>query len=328
MCTAISVTNKHHYFGRTLDIEYDIIKDVVITPRNFSFSFKNLNTIKNHMAIIGAATVSDNYPLYYEATNEAGLSMAGLNFTHSASFDREPHRLYNVETYELIPWILCQCANVNQAKELLEQTNIICNGFNSQYGKSKLHWIISDKKKSITLESTCEGIKIYNNPLGVLTNEPTFEFHLSNIKNCINLNPNSPQVFNLGGTEFVAYSNGMGAIGLPGDMSSASRFTRIAFIKSHFLPGNSEADEIGQFFHAMNSVEQIKGCVIVNNKKYEKTVYTCCCNTDQGIYYYTTYENRQISAIDMHKVNLDSNELVVYHMNQTENIYYQNCIGI
>ena len=154
MCTAISINNKHHYFGRTLDIERDITRDVVITPRNFVFAFKNSQIINHHMAIIGAATISDDFPLYYEATNEAGLSIAGLDFTYSARFNCAPGRLYDVETYELIPWVLCQCSTVNEAKKLLDQTNIVCNGFNSQYGASLLHWIISDKNNSITLEST------------------------------------------------------------------------------------------------------------------------------------------------------------------------------
>ncbi len=324
MCTAISINNKHHYFGRTLDIECDIARDVVISPRNFVFSFRNSNTINHHAAIIGAATVSDNYPLYYEATNEHGLSIAGLNFTHSAHFNCAPGKPYNIETYELIPWILCQCSGVDNAKKILAQTNIVGNGFNPQYGTSPLHWIIADKNKSITLESTRDGIRIYDNPLCVLTNEPPFEFHLSNIKNYIYLSPRSPKNIFLNGVEFSAYSNGMGAIGLPGDMSSASRFVRATFLKCYSKHGSTVQEDINRFFHIMGCVEQIEGCVIVGNGNCEKTVYTSCCDTDKGIYYYTTYENRQIVAINMHNENLDSASLVKYHMKQEQNVYYQN----
>ena len=324
MCTAISLNNKHHYFGRTLDIESDIARNVVITPRNFVFAFKNSNILSHHTAIIGAATISDNYPLYYEATNEAGLSIAGLNFTNSAHFNCAPEKLYDVETYELIPWVLCQCSTTEEAKELLSQTNIVCNGFNSRYGTSLLHWIIADKSNSITLESTRGGIRIYDNPPCVLTNEPPFEFHLSNIKNYIHLSPHSPKSVFLNGVEFSAYSNGMGAIGLPGDMSSASRFVRATFLKCYSKRSSTVQEDINRFFHIMGCVEQIEGCVIVGDNDCEKTVYTSCCDTDKGIYYYTTYENRQIVAIDMHNESLDSASLVKYHMKQEQNICYQN----
>lgn len=324
MCTALSITNQDHYFGRTLDVEYNIIQDVVITPREFPFIFNNSKIIYTHPAIIGAGMICNDYPLYYEATNEYGLSIAGLNLPFSASFNSDPGKSYNVETYELIPWILCQCDNVCDAKELLLKTNILGNGFNTKYKASPLHWMISDKLDCITVESTRKGLQIYNNPLGILTNEPPFEFHMSNIKNYIKLTPISPQSVRWGDTEILSCSHGMGAMGLPGDLSSVSRFVRATFIKLHALYGKNEEENIGQFFHIMSSVEQIKGCVIASDGSYEKTVYTSCCNASRGIYYYTTYDNQQITAIDMNRENLDTIKLISYHMKRDQSIYYQN----
>ena len=120
------------------------------------------------------------------------------------------------------------------------------------------------------------------------------------------------------------YSRGMGALGLPGDLSSASRFVRVAFTKLHARSGEGEAESVGQFFHILGSVEQTRGCCELENGKYEITIYTSCCNATKGIYYYTTYTNRQITAVDMHREKLDSTELIRYPMLEEEQIRLQN----
>ena len=105
------------------------------------------------------------------------------------------------------------------------------------------------------------------------------------------------------GLDLTAYSRGMGALGLPGDLSSASRFVRAAYVRGNSLSGDSESASVSQFFHILHSVEQQRGCCDVGGEKYEITIYTSCCNADKGIYYYTTYENHQITGVDMHAAN-------------------------
>ena len=102
MCTAISFNADNHYFGRNLDLEFCYNETVTITPRNFAFGFRKTNTIKSHYAIIGVATVAENYPLYYDATNEKGLSIAGLNFPENAYYNRVDDTKINIAPFELI----------------------------------------------------------------------------------------------------------------------------------------------------------------------------------------------------------------------------------
>ena len=120
------------------------------------------------------------------------------------------------------------------------------------------------------------------------------------------------------------YSRGMGALGLPGDLSSASRFVRVAFTKMNSRSGDSESESVSQFFHILGSVDQQRGCCEVAESKYEITLYTSCCSADTGIYYYTTYENHQISGVDMYRENLDSDTLIRYPMLSNEQIHMQN----
>ena len=307
MCTAISFKTKDHYFGRTLDLEYHYNESVVITPRKFSFPFSD-----NHYALIGIATVIDSYPLYYEATNEKGLSVAGLNFPGNAVFHPVDESKINVAPFEFIPYILTQCANVSEAKALLENVNIADINFRPDLKASPLHWIISDKDESITVESVKEGLRIYNNHVGVLTNNPPFDWHITNLANYINLTAEEPENTFAPSADICTFSKGMGAVGLPGDLSSASRFVRATFTKLNSVCGESEEESVSQFFYILGAVEHTKGTVRLGDEKYEITVYTSCCNTDKGIFYYTTYENPQICAVDMYKENLDSDTLSEY----------------
>ena len=320
MCTAISFKADNHYFGRNLDLEFCYNEKVTITPRNYTFKFRKTDAINSHYAIIGVATVEDNYPLYYDATNEKGLSIAGLNFPENAFYSETDDTKINIAPFELIPYILSQCKTVEETKALLKKINLAEIHFSKEFRLSPLHWIIADKTQSITLESVKEGMKVYDNPVGVLTNNPGFDMQMFNLNNYMSLSKEPPKNNLSEKLDLKTYSRGMGAMGLPGDLSSQSRFVRAVFTKYNSVKENS----ITQFFHILHSVEQQKGCVLVDNDKYEYTMYTSCCNTDRGIYYYTTYENHQITAVDMHKENLDAKELIAYPLIKSEQIREQN----
>lgn len=324
MCTATNYTAKDHYFGRNLDLEFSYNETVTITPRNFSFTFRKVPELKTHHAIIGIATVAEEYPLYYDATNEKGLSMAGLNFPDNADYKPESQDKINITPFEFIPWILGQFESVDEARSALENMNLVSIPFSAAFPLSPLHWIISDKNQSITVESVKDGLRVYDNPLGLLTNNPTFDIQLFNLNNYMSLSPNPPENLFSKDLQLKAYSRGLGAIGLPGDLSSMSRFVKAAFTKMNSISGESESEAISQFFHILGSVEQQRGCAQVGSGKYEITIYSSCCNTDKGIYYYKTYENSQITSVDMHNEDLDGDKLVVYPLVVGQQILMQN----
>ena len=307
MCTAIAYKTDNSYFGRNLDLEYSYNEKVVVTPRNFIFNFRKKEKTESHYAIIGIATVENNYPLYYEAANEHGLAVAGLNFPDNAHFGEEKENRDNIAPFEFIPWILSQCRTIDEAENLLDKINLCNIDFSDSLPVSPLHWMISDKNRSITVEPLETGLKIYKNDFGVLTNNPPFDYHKTYLSDFANLSP-----FPITNNYSSPYSRGLGAKGLPGDFSSTSRFVRAVFVKNNSISGKSENESVSQFFHILNSVCQVKGCVRLENGKNMFTQYTCCINLNKGIYYYTTYENSCISAVDMHKCNLDSKELLIY----------------
>lgn len=324
MCTAATYHCNDFYFGRNLDLERSYNEMVVITPRNYPFIFRNGVELKNHYAIIGMAAVVDNYPLYFDATNEKGLSIAGLNFPGNAIYNEKDEKLENIAPFELIPWLLSQCETTAQAKKLLDKLNIWDESFSQALPHSPLHWMLADETECITIESTAEGLFIYNNPVGILTNNPRFDYHLQNLSNYLNITSDYPRNRFSHSYPMIPYSLGMGALGLPGDPSSASRFVKATFTKLNSAFTKSDEETVSQFFHILSSVQQQRGITKLENGEYEYTMYTSCCNTRKCVYYYTTYYNSRINAICMHNVNLSSEALVLYPLCRNQDINWIN----
>lgn len=323
MCTAITYRTKDHYFGRNLDYEFSIQETVTITPRNFVFYFRRLPPMEQHYAIIGMAKVERGFPLYFDATNEHGLSMAGLNFPHSAKYMPQMPGKDNVAPFELIPWILGSCKTLCEAVEKLQNLSLVDISFSPEYPLTPLHWILADKEGAVTLEQTGDGLHIYENPVGILTNEPPFPYHMTNLQNYLHVSNLEAKNRFAPSLPLKAYSRGMGGIGLPGDLSSASRFVKATFTKQNSVSKDGESASISQVFHILGSVAQQQGCVKVGHL-YEKTLYTSCCNTTKGIYYYTTYENSQITGVRLRGVDLDSEDLKTFPLVQGQQIRMEN----
>lgn len=274
MCTAVLVNN---YFGRTLDLEYSYNEKIIFTPLNFNFTFKNVPEINIHPSIIGIGIIENNYPLYYDAMNEFGLCIAGLNFPISCKYNDviDDNNTVNLAEFELIPYILSNAKNIKDAKNLIKNINITNQSFNDKFKSTHLHFIIADKASSIVLESTNKGIKLYDNPYNVLTNEPPF----------------NKQIINITNNYFEDYS-------------SQYRFNKI-FKQKNLLKGN-------QYFDIFNLLE----CVNVSNgfvetkKGFQKTIYKACYDINNKMLYYNKYDNKDIKNIKLENFNTSNNNLV------------------
>lgn len=324
MCTAAVYHAKDHYFGRTLDHTRTYCEEITITPRRFPLPFRAAPTIAEHYAVIGMAHIEEDYPLYYDAMNECGLAIAGLNLFHSTAFPSYDPGREQIAVFELIPRILSQCSSVADVRTCLAALCITDIPFSTSLPTARLHWMIADPTESITLELTDHAMKVYDNPVGILTNEPPFPYQLAQLNTYLHLSPRTPENSFFPALDLQATSYGMGAVGLPGDFSSASRFVRAAFVRAHLAVEKGEASAVNQFFHLLGTVRQPQGCCIVENEESEFTRYTSCCNLDRGIYYYTTYDNHRINAVHLHHAQLDGNCLIRYPLVRGEQIHMQN----
>jgi len=338
MCTAVTYTTNDTYFGRTFDWEVSYGEQIVVMPRHYPFFFRKMPEIASHYAMIGMAVVVEDVPLYYDAINEKGLGMAGLNFPDNTDYKEYAEGMDNIAPFEFIPWILGQCETVADARHLLTRINLVKISFSEQFPLSPLHWIIADKKEAITVECVQGGLNVYDNAVGVLTNNPPFDMQMFYLSNFMQLSGKEPENHFAENFALKPYSRGMGAMGLPGDWSSASRFVRVAFTKMNSIteskytsdtPEALEAASVSQFFHILGAVEQKRGCVLLGTAEdgkdlYEISIYTSCCNLEQGKYYYKTYDNSTITCVDMYREDLEGRELVVYPLRRTPQIHYQN----
>ena len=302
MCTALSLKTKDHYFGRNLDLDRSYGEEVCVMPRRFPLEFRKMGDICEHYAMVGMATVVDELPLFYEATNEMGLSMAGLNFPDNAYYPPVFDGKDNIAPFEFIPWILGQCKTVSEAKSLLSRINLADIAFSEELPQTPLHWMILDREESIVVEPMRDGLHIHENPYGVLTNNPPFEYHVANLEKHRHLHGDK----------------------LPGDTSSESRFVRMSFFRESSVCDDDELSSVGQFFHLLSSVEVIKGARKTEEGAWHFTRYSSCANTDKGLYYYTTYGNRRITCVNMHSVELNSDKVCRFPLLEKQSIKYIN----
>ena len=324
MCTCMTYQGQDFYFGRNLDLECGFGEKVVITPRNYRFHFTNGEKREHHFAMIGMASVMDHYPLYAEAVNEKGLGMAGLYFPGNAVYRQPQEGRINLAVYELIPYLLTACGCVKEAKELLEKINLTTQPFREDVPSAQLHFMISDASGSLTVEPEAEGLKTYVHKAGVLTNNPSFPWQVTNLNNYLHLTAKAPENRFAAGLDLKPFSQGMGAVGLPGDASSPSRFVKTVFLKHNSSPTEAEGDSVTRFFHILENVSMVKGTVLTPEGKEDQTIYSCCVNADKGIYYFRTCENQQISAVSMHHEDLEQEELIFYELFRQQNICHLN----
>ena len=320
MCTAIT---DQYLFGRNLDLEYGYSEEVVILPRRYPIPFRQTKMKDSLYRIIGIATVDNEYPLFYDAMNEKGLCMAGLDFPDNAFYQGMKDHLTNVAPFELIPWILCQCSSVPEAKQLLLQTNLCDIRYSEEYPQAPLHWILSDGTQSLIIEPMKNGLKIYDDPVGVLCNNPPFPFHLHHLAGYQHLSAGE-QENSFEGISLKPYGGGMGAIGLPGDFSSASRFIKASFVKLHSRCPNQKDGAITQFFHLLDTVAMPSGAIRVRGDQNEITRYSSCYDRKAGRLYFVTYHNRRIRAVNMEAFATDDNKLIVYSMDDLQDFQYLN----
>ena len=294
MCTALTIqsNDKNTFFGRTMDFSYELEPEVFIFPRDFEWIALNKYSVKNKYKFIG---IGQKVPevICSDGANEKGLVVAALYFSGFAKYDEESQN-FNLPSVAVVNYILGNCQNLEEVKQLFRKTNII--GIPDQVTGivSPLHWIVADKNgNSLTIEKTASGLHIYDNKIGVLTNSPTFDFHMTNLRNYLNLSPLQYDEANWNGLVLEAFGNGTRAKGLPGDYTSTSRFVKTCFQKSCLIPAGKK-ETLVSAFHLLETVSIPKGVVITSNGAPNYTQYIAFIDIDDLTYYVVTYENRNI----------------------------------
>ena len=317
MCTAINETVGRHIFGRTLDLECSLGECVVITPRSFRLGFLHSSELKEHYALIGTAHIRDGVPLYYDAANEAGLCAAALNFPLFANYFQPSSKERCLASFEVIPRVLATAKSVEEAIRFLSNARITGESFSDRLAPTPLHWIFADKTASVTVEQDEGGLKIHDNPYGVLTNSPDFASQTYNLERYLHIILGE-------GERSGMHSRGLSDFGIPGDASSGSRLVRAVFAKLRAHPEREKTAAISRFFHLFDSIAQQNGLTVAEDGKPIRTVYTSAIDTESLEYCFTTYENRRIRSVKLDTRAAVGENLISFPMQSDEDILRLN----
>ena len=289
MCTAVRFNDR--FFGRTFDFESSFGEEMVITPRGRM----RVGQAENRYAFMGVGLKNEGTPLYFDGVNEWGLVACALNFPYFATYHDDAYAKAAVSASHLISLMLGFSHSVAEVREMLKNIAITNESPNKKYKVTPLHWIVSDPRESLVVESVQGGLRVYDNPVGVLTNSPELPYHLTRLADYSSLSTRNPK-----NTQGLLYSRGMGAIGLPGDFSSSSRFIRASFLKQNCpINPDSTTGGLGQAFDILASVSLPYGAVITDEGLPMHTRYTAVIDMESPAYYLTTSTCRAISRIKL-----------------------------
>lgn len=310
MCTTVAITMDGFFFGRNMDLEGSFGERVVITPRNFPFRFRRTEPSFSHYAMVGMATVAAGYPLYADAFNEKGLCMAGLDFPHNAYYPKWGNGVKTeIAPFELIPWVLGKCATIAEARELLVQTTLVEEAFSADLPPTPLHWHIADKSGALVVEPMGDGLKIYDDPVGVLTNNPPFPQQMAAQKRYEDLS-NESRIMPTAEPSF--FSLGLGGVGLPGDYSSASRFAKAVFLKRHLAAEGGDTARVLAVLSLLGAVAPPQGSVLNEEGRAHYTTYSCCMDMETGRYYVRRATAFGVSSVSLSPSFCDGDCLISF----------------
>lgn len=326
MCTGIRL-NAHNgavVFARTLEFAQDIESSIILIPRNFTFQGTTPSgeprglRWQSKYAVVGANAASQIGVI--DGVNEKGLAGGLFYFTDYAQYQEVPKEQAqnSIASWELLTLILTSCSRVDEVKKLVSSIYVSSAVFQGWGITPPLHAIVHDAQgNSVVIEYVQGKLMLYDNPLGVFTNAPPFDWHITNLNNYVNLgvfNVNEKQlnVFNLKAT-----SQGSGMLGLPGDFSSASRFVRAVAYSQSVIDIKNEEDARNNAFHILNLFDIPRGSVrqMENGQvAYDYTQWTSASDLRNKKYYYRTYEDQQIRGVDLMQLQIDGSQVIIMPM--------------
>ena len=330
-CTGITIKPKDGsvIFARTLEFAQDIRSNAIIIPRGMKFVGSTPDGSPGLPWTTRYGAVGMNacgLPVFADGLNEKGLHVGVFYFPGYARYQAigEQERDCSLAPQELSGYLLGTCANVEEAVKAVKSVRVGEVTFPEFGFVLPLHYIVNDASgESVVLEYVDGDLKVHPNPLGVMSNSPTFDWHMTNLSNYVNLSVTNVPPFDLSGTKLPSLGQGSGMLGLPGDFTPPSRFIRaVAFSKSA-IPVESSREGVLQAFHILNQFDIPKGAVRGQEHGKEVadyTLWTSASDLKNLRYYFRTYDNSRIRMIDLRAVDLEARDVKTISIGDDESI--------
>ncbi|HMD02749.1 MAG TPA: choloylglycine hydrolase family protein [Candidatus Baltobacteraceae bacterium] len=323
-CTGISLVAQDGtvVHARTMEFAIDIHSDMLMVPRGYARTGttpdgKSGLAWKSKYASLGLNGVGK--PFLFDGLNEKGLSAGLFYFPTSAGYMpyTPSDASKTMAPWELGSWLLENFASVDEVRANIGKVVIPAVVYDGWGFAPEVHYIVSDATgKYAVIEYTGGTLRLYDDPLGVLTNSPAFDWQMTNLRNYVNFSMTNVPPVKLGSVTLEPFGQGSGMAGIPGDFTPPSRFVRaVAYSQSVFTPKTGN-DAVLEAFHVLNQFDIPKGAAREHKKDEhgnvlaDYTIWTAASDLKSKRFYFRTYENSQIRMVDLMKMNLDAKDLV------------------
>ena len=311
-CTGITLTAKDSTTIVARTIEWggsDLNSQYIIVPRGYtscSYTPEGVQgmSFTSRYGYVGLAVEQKDF--IAEGINEAGLSAGLFYFPHYGQYETydAEKKDTSIADLQLVAWILGNCATINEVIESVKQVHII----SIDPRASTVHWRFADSAgRQVVLEIIDGTPKFYENKLGVLTNSPGFEWHLTNLNNYVNLYPGSAPAQSLGDARLASFGAGSGFLGIPGDVTPPSRFVRAAFYQATAPRQDNAEKTVLQAFQILNNFDIPVGVEFAEGKVPadipSATQWTSATDMKNRIIYFRTMYNSEIRSICLDRID-------------------------
>jgi len=310
-CTGIIIKTKNGVTipARTMEFGFDIKSKLLIIPKGSDITFlsfvdgKDGYKMKAKYGFAGMNAVEKN--IVVDGVNEAGLYLGCFYFSGDAQYEKltSSNQSSAVSSEELGNYVLGSFATIDEVIEGLKKITVVGSFIDVIQGEAPFHYAVTDATgRSVVIEYTKEGLQVHENTVNAVCNNPTYDWHLTNLRNYVNLTPNNRQGFNVNNEKIKGMGQGTGMLGMPGDYTSPSRFIRAAAFANTALPSANEEEGIFRAFHTLNAFDIPKGAIrdsATKDAHTDYTVWTSAVDTRNKMYYYKTYKNQAVKKLDL-----------------------------
>lgn len=296
--------------ARTMEFSFDIQSNIAVVPAGtkittLSWDDKNEGFTYEAKYGFGGANCLGR-PVVVDGVNEKGLYFGAFYFAGSAKFEQlsEQNRGKAISSEELGNWILSQFASIEELKKALPQKVVVGTHIDVIDGFAPFHYTVTDSTgASVVIQYTKAGLTFFDNTVNAVTNDPTFDWHKTNLQNYVGLSPVNREEVTVGRLKLRPFGQGTGLFGLPGDHSSPSRFVRAVAFANTALPSHNASETIFTAFHILNTFDIPKGSIREASGEglTDYTVWTSAADTKNATYYYKTYKTQAVESVNIRK---------------------------
>jgi len=332
-CTGIIIKTKNGVVipARTMEFGFDVRSKLLVIPKGTDLTF--LSSIEDkegfkYTTKYGFAGMNAvEKQIVVDGVNEAGLYLGSFYFPGFASYTRltSSNQSNSISSEEMGNYILGNFATIEEVIVGLKKITVVGSFIEDIQGEAPFHYAVTDATgRSVVIEYTKNGLEVHENTVGAVCNSPNYEWHLTNLRNYVNLKPDNRHGVSLNGEKFASLGEGTGMLGLPGDYTSSSRFVRATAFANTTLPSKDEEEGIFRAFHILNAFDIPKGVIrekVEKNVLTDYTVWTSAVDTKNKMYYYKTYKNQAIKKLDLLEILKASKGKILTIESETKRTY-------